>query len=93
LDKINLQSITSLGPCIACRVDLPDGDYSLVLEAEEGEAEAALQYVEVLDDTEGAQANLVDEGKPRCILPIVSKFNIQLSMDACAFKLRSCMEP
>jgi hypothetical protein len=41
----------------------------LVPEAEEGEAEAALQYVEVLDDTEGAQANLADEGKPRCIRP------------------------
>jgi hypothetical protein len=49
------------------RVDLPDGDYSLVLEAEEGKSEAALQYVEILDDTEGAQANLADEGKPRCI--------------------------
>jgi hypothetical protein len=93
LDKINLQSITSPEPCIACRVDLPDSDYSLVPEAEEGEAEAALQYVEVLDDIEGAQANLADEGKPRCILPSVSKFNIQLSMDACAFKFRSCMEP
>jgi hypothetical protein len=52
---------------MAFRVDLPDGDYSLVSDAEEGEAEAALQYVEVLDDTEGAQANLTDEGKPRCI--------------------------
>jgi hypothetical protein len=30
----------------------------------EGEAEATLQYVEVLDDTEGAQANIADEGKP-----------------------------
>jgi hypothetical protein len=39
----------------------------LVPEAEEGEADAALQYVEVLNDTEGAQANLADEGKPRCI--------------------------
>jgi hypothetical protein len=36
-------------------------------EAEEGGAEAALQYVEVLKDTEGAQANVADEGKPRCI--------------------------
>jgi hypothetical protein len=36
-------------------------------EAEEGEAEAALQYMEVLEDTEGAQANTADEGKPRCI--------------------------
>jgi hypothetical protein len=51
LDKINHQSITSPEPCIAFRVDLPDGDYSLILEAEDGEAEAALQYVEVLDDT------------------------------------------
>jgi hypothetical protein len=54
LDQINNQSITSPEPCIAFRVDLPDGDYSLVLEAEKGEAEAALQYVEVLEDTEGA---------------------------------------
>jgi hypothetical protein len=52
--------------CIAFRVDLPDGDYSLVPEAEEGGAEGSLQYVEVLD-TEGAQANLADEGKLRCI--------------------------
>jgi hypothetical protein len=54
LDTINNRSITSPEPCIAFRVDLPDGDYSLVLEAEEGEAEAALQYVEVLQDTESA---------------------------------------
>jgi hypothetical protein len=52
---------------ICTSVDLPDGDYSLISEAEEGEAEAALQYVEVLGDTEGAQANLADEGKSRCI--------------------------
>jgi hypothetical protein len=32
-----------------------------VPEAEEGEAEAALQDVEVLEDTEGAQANFADE--------------------------------
>jgi hypothetical protein len=67
LDKINNQSVTSPEPYIAFRVDLPDGDYSLVPEAEEGEAEAALQYVEVLEDTEGAQANFADEGKPQCI--------------------------
>jgi hypothetical protein len=54
--------------CIAFRVDLPDGDYSLVPETEEGGAEGSLQYVEVLD-TEGAQANLADEGKPRIINP------------------------
>jgi hypothetical protein len=52
--------------CIAFRVDLPDGDYSFVPETEEGGAEGSLQYVEVLD-TEGAQANLADEGKLRCI--------------------------
>jgi hypothetical protein len=38
-----------------------------VPEAEEGGAEAALQYVEVLEDTEGALANTADEGKPQCI--------------------------
>jgi hypothetical protein len=64
LDKINNQSITSHGPYIAFRVDLPDGDYSLMPEDEEEEAEAALQYVEVLEDTKGSQANTTDEGKP-----------------------------
>jgi hypothetical protein len=38
-----------------------------VLEAEEGGAEAESRYVEILDDTEGAQANTADEGKPGCI--------------------------
>jgi hypothetical protein len=66
LDEIN-KTVASPEPCIAFRVDLPNGDYSLVPETEEGEEEAALQYVEVLDDTEGAQANPADEGKPRCI--------------------------
>jgi hypothetical protein len=62
---IRQQTITS--PKVhAFRVDLPDGDYSLVPETEEGGAEASLQYVEVLD-TEGAQANLADEGNLRCI--------------------------
>jgi hypothetical protein len=65
LDNITNYHIT--WTCIAFRVDLPDGDYSLVPEAEEGGAEASLQYVEVLDDTEGAQANLADEGKLWCI--------------------------
>jgi hypothetical protein len=65
LDKITNCHITE--PYIAFRVDLSDGDYSLVTESEEGGAEASLQYVEVLVDTEGAQANLADEGKLRCI--------------------------
>jgi hypothetical protein len=38
-----------------------------VPEAEEGGADAELQYVEVNEDTEGTQANPADEGKPRCI--------------------------
>jgi hypothetical protein len=37
-----------------------------VPEAEEGEAEEELQYVEVIKDTEGTPANPADEGKPRC---------------------------
>jgi hypothetical protein len=63
---IRQQTITSPKPCIASCVDLLDGDYSLVPKNEEGGAEASLQYVEVLD-TEGAQTNLADEGKLRCI--------------------------
>jgi hypothetical protein len=62
LDKI----INLFEPCIAFCVDLPDGDYSLVPKAKEGGAEAELQYVEVIEDTEGTQANPADEGKPRC---------------------------
>jgi hypothetical protein len=38
-----------------------------VPEAEERVAEAELQYVEVIEDTEDTQANPADEGKPRCI--------------------------
>jgi hypothetical protein len=37
-----------------------------VPEVEERGAEAELQYMEVLEDIEGAQANTADEGKPRC---------------------------
>jgi hypothetical protein len=37
-----------------------------VPKAEEGGAEAELQYVEVIEDIEATQANPVDEGKPRC---------------------------
>jgi hypothetical protein len=42
-----------------------------VPEAEEGGADAELQYVEVSEDTEDAQANCADKGKPRCINPSV----------------------
>jgi hypothetical protein len=63
---IRQQTITSPKPCIVFRVHLPDGDYSLVSETEEGGVEASQQYVEVLA-TEGAQANLADEGKLQCI--------------------------
>jgi hypothetical protein len=45
-----------------------------VPEAKEGGAEAELQYVEVLEDTEGTQANPTDEGKLRCNKPSISKF-------------------
>jgi hypothetical protein len=41
--------------------------------------------VEVLDDTEGAQANLADEGSPGASNHVFN-FVIQLSMDACALK-------
>jgi hypothetical protein len=63
LDKIFL---TSPEPFTAFHVELPNGYYALVPEAEEGGAEAELQYVEVIEDTEGTRANPTDEGKPRC---------------------------
>jgi hypothetical protein len=37
-----------------------------VPEAEEGGAKVELQYVEVIEDIEGTQANPIDEGKPQC---------------------------
>jgi hypothetical protein len=64
---VRWQTVTPPESCIAFRVDLPDSEYSLVPESEEGGAEASLQYVEVLNDTEGARANLADKGKLRCI--------------------------
>jgi hypothetical protein len=68
-DQLELDKAAKLShhlKCIAFRVDLPDGDYSLVPETEEVRAEGSLQYVDGLD-TEGAQAKLADEGKLRCI--------------------------
>jgi hypothetical protein len=63
--------LTPPEPCIAFRVELPDGNYSLVSEAEEGGADAELQCVEVSEDTEDPQANPADKGKPQCIKPSV----------------------
>jgi hypothetical protein len=62
--------IFTVNTCIAFCVELLDGNYALVPEAEEGGAEAELQYVEVIEGTEGTQANPADEGKPRCINPM-----------------------
>jgi hypothetical protein len=56
-----------LNNAFAFRVELPDGNYALVSEAEEGGADAELQCVEVSKDTEDPQANYADQGKPRCI--------------------------
>jgi hypothetical protein len=44
-----------------------------VPEAEKGGAEAELQYVEVIEDTKGTQANPTDEGKPRCLTSVILK--------------------
>jgi hypothetical protein len=41
-----------------------------VPEAEEGEAEAAVQYVEVLEDTEEAQANILTKSSLGAYNPI-----------------------
>jgi hypothetical protein len=38
-----------------------------VPEAEEGGAKVELQYVEVIEDTKGTQADPANEGKPWCI--------------------------
>jgi hypothetical protein len=51
-----------LNNAFAFRVELPDGNYALVSEAEEGGADAELQCVEVSKDTEDPQANYADQG-------------------------------
>jgi hypothetical protein len=63
-----------------------------VPEAEEGGADAELQYVEVSEDTKHPRANCDDEGKPRCINLSVFGNLMQLSMDDCAFTFRSWNE-
>jgi hypothetical protein len=63
-----------------------------VPEAEEGGADAELQYMEVVDDTEDPQANPADEGKPRCTNLSVFWNHMQLSVDDCAFMFRSWNE-
>jgi hypothetical protein len=59
-----------------------------VPEAEEGGADAELQYVEVIEDTEGTQANPADEGKPRCINLSILKIYATTYND-CAFTFMS----
>jgi hypothetical protein len=52
-----------------------------VPEAEEGGADAELQYVEVSEDTEDLQASYADEGKPWCInLYVLEKLHKYLWM-------------
>jgi hypothetical protein len=63
-----------------------------VPETEEGGAEAELQYVEVIEDTEGTQANPVNEASPGAINPVF-KILMKLSMDDCAFTFRSLYKP
>jgi hypothetical protein len=64
-----------LNNAFAFRVELPDGNYALVSEAEEGGADAELQCVEVSEDTEDPQANYADQGKPwRINLSVFEKF-------------------
>jgi hypothetical protein len=45
-----------------------------VPEAEDGGVEAELQYVEVIQDTKGTQANTADEGKPSAINPVFQNY-------------------
>jgi hypothetical protein len=79
------------------RVDLPDSRYTLVSEGGDEGADEELQYVDVaqgLDQSpEGPRPTLPAKASPGTFNPVFQKFTMQLSMDACAFKFRSCMEP
>jgi hypothetical protein len=55
-------------------VDLPDGDYSLVPEAEEVGADADLQYVEVIDDTEVLRLTLLTKASLGSFNPVFQNY-------------------
>jgi hypothetical protein len=79
---------TPLNVAYASRVELPDGNYSLVPEVEEGGSDGNLHFVEVNHHIEEPQASVADEGKHRSIN--LSVFEImQLYMNVCAFTFRS----
>ena len=65
------------------RVELPDGNYTLVPEEVDGGADEELLYVGVEQDPdqspEGPKASFADEGKPRSINPLLFKLS-QYSM-------------
>jgi hypothetical protein len=58
---------TPLNLAYASYVELLDGNYSLVPEAEEGGVDAELQFVEMNQGTEEPQGSVADEGKHRSI--------------------------
>jgi hypothetical protein len=79
---------TPLKVAYASRVELPDGNYSLMPEVEEGGFDRELNFVVVNQDTEEPQASIADKGKHQSIN--LSIFEImQLSMYVCAFTFRS----
>jgi hypothetical protein len=81
---ICLINSTPLNVAYAFRVELPDGNYSLVPEVEEEGSDGELHFAEVNHDTKEIQASVADEGKHRSIN--LSVFEImQLSMYVCAF--------
>jgi hypothetical protein len=86
--ELCLSNSTPLNLAYASRVELPNGNYLLVLETEEGGVDVELQFVEVNQDIEEPKASVADEGKHRSIN--LSVFGImQLSMYVCAFTFGS----
>jgi hypothetical protein len=77
----------------AYRIELPDGNYELVPEAEGEPAEGEVNVVEVQQDPNQSSEDLVSdfasEGKPRSITYFTFDNSCNLICDACAFTFRS----
>ena len=72
-----MYTVTSLSVHMHTRVELPDGNYTLVPEDVDEGADEGLLYVGVEQDPdqspEGSKTSFADEGKPRSINPLSFK--------------------
>jgi hypothetical protein len=86
--KLNFNKIHQLMLHMHLRVELPDGNYTLVSEEGDEGAVAEVNYVELDQDPEGPAECLADEGKHLSIYLLPFK-SMQLSMFCLCIMFRS----